>query len=155
VPWNRRLVIRDPRDRILRRGVGRYSRPMLPVTVDPASGTPPFEQLRRQVAAMVAEGTLSPGTRMPTVRQLAADLGLAANTVARAYRELETDGVIATHGRKGTFVRSPVVDPDATSDTTAGDRARAAADAYVASVRALGLGVTEATRLVELAWSRD
>jgi DNA-binding transcriptional regulator YhcF (GntR family) len=128
---------------------------MLPVTVDPASGTPPFEQLRRQVAAMVADGTLSPGTRMPTVRQLAADLGLAANTVARAYRELETDGVIATHGRKGTFVRSPVVDPDATSDTTAGDRARAAADAYVASVRALGLGVTEATRLVELAWSRD
>jgi len=77
---------------------------MLPVTVDPASGTPPFEQLRRQVAAMVAEGSLSPGSRMPTVRRLAADLGLAANTVARAYRELETDGVIATHGRKGTFV---------------------------------------------------
>ena len=127
---------------------------MLPVTVDPASGTPPFEQLRRQVAAMVAEGTLSPGSRMPTVRRLAADLGLAANTVARAYRELETDGVIATHGRKGTFVRSAVVDNDTSSDTTTGERARAAAEAYVASVRALGLGVTEATRLVELAWSR-
>ena len=127
---------------------------MLPVTVDPASGTPPFEQLRRQVAAMVAEGTLAPGSRMPTVRRLAADLGLAANTVARAYRELETDGVIATHGRKGTFVRSAVVDNDTSSDTTTGERARAAAEAYVASVRALGLGVTEATRLVELAWSR-
>jgi DNA-binding transcriptional regulator YhcF (GntR family) len=127
---------------------------MLPVTVDPASGTPPFEQLRRQVAAMVAEGTLSPGSRMPTVRRLAADLGLAANTVARAYRELETDGVIATHGRKGTFVRSAVVDNDTSSDTTTGERARAAAEAYVASVRALGLGVTEATRLVELVWSR-
>ncbi len=127
---------------------------MLPLTVDPASGTPPFEQLRRQVAAMVAEGTLSPGSRMPTVRRLAADLGLAANTVARAYRELETDGVIATHGRKGTFVRSAVVDNDTSSDTTTGERARAAAEAYVASVRALGLGVTEATRLVELAWSR-
>ena len=128
---------------------------MLPVTVDPASGTPPFEQLRRQVAAMVAEGTLSPGSRMPTVRQLAADLGLAANTVARAYRELETDGVIATHGRKGTFVRSAVVDHGSSSDASTGERARrAAADAYVASVRALGLGVTEATRLVELAWSR-
>jgi DNA-binding transcriptional regulator YhcF (GntR family) len=127
---------------------------MLPLTVDPASGTPPFEQLRRQVAAMVAEGTLSPGSRMPTVRRLAADLGLAANTVARAYRELETDGVIATHGRKGTFVRSAVVDNDTSSDTTTGERARAAAEAYVASVRALGLGVTEATRLVELVWSR-
>ena len=104
---------------------------------------------------MVAEGILAPGTRMPTVRQLAADLGLAANTVARAYRELETDGVIATHGRKGTFVRSAVVDRDTSSaDRSTGDRARAAAEAYVASVRALGLGVTEATRLVELAWSR-
>ena len=127
---------------------------MLPVTVDPASGTPPFEQLRRQVAAMVAEGTLSPGSRMPTVRRLAADLGLAANTVARAYRELETDGVIATHGRKGTFVSSAVIDHDTSPDRSTGERARAAADAYVASVRALGLGVTEATRLVELAWSR-
>jgi len=126
---------------------------MLPVTVDPSSGTPPFEQLRRQVAAMIAEGTLSPGSRMPTVRRLAADLGLAANTVARAYRELETDGVIATHGRKGTFVRSAVVDHDTCSDTSTGERARAAAEAYVASVRALGLGVTEATRLVELAWA--
>ncbi len=128
---------------------------MLPVTVDPASGTPPFEQLRRQVAAMVAEGILAPGSRMPTVRQLAADLGLAANTVARAYRELEADGVIATHGRKGTFVSSAVIDHDTSPDRTTGERARAAADAYVASVRALGLGVTEATRLVELAWSRD
>jgi DNA-binding transcriptional regulator YhcF (GntR family) len=127
---------------------------MLPLTVDPASGTPPFEQLRRQVAAMVAEGTLSPGSRMPTVRRLAADLGLAANTVARAYRELETDGVIATHGRNGTFVSSAVIDHDTSPDRTTGERARAAADAYVASVRALGLGVTEATRLVELAWSR-
>jgi len=127
---------------------------MLPVTVDPASGTPPFEQLRRQVAAMVAEGTLSPGSRMPTVRRLAADLGLAANTVARAYRELESDGVIATHGRKGTFVSSAVIDHDTSPDRSTGERARAAADAYVASVRALGLGVTEATRLVELAWSR-
>ena len=127
---------------------------MLPVTVDPASGTPPFEQLRRQVAAMVAEGTLSPGSRMPTVRRLAADLGLAANTVARAYRELETDGVIATHGRKGTFVSSAVIDHDTSPDRSTGERARAAAEAYVASVRALGLGVTEATRLVELAWSR-
>ena len=98
---------------------------------------------------MVAEGALSPGSRMPTVRRLAADLGLAANTVARAYRELETDGVIATHGRKGTFVSSAVIDHDTSPDRTTGERARAAADAYVASVRALGLGVTEATRLVE------
>ena len=103
----------------------------------------------------MAQGDLAPGTRLPTVRQLAADLGLAVNTVARAYRELEADGVLATYGRKGTFVRSAVVDaaPDASSGRDARDRARSAAEAYVASVRALGLGVTEATRLVELAWA--
>jgi DNA-binding transcriptional regulator YhcF (GntR family) len=127
---------------------------MLPLTVDPSSAAPPFEQVRTQVATLVAEGALTPGTKLPTVRQLAADLGLAANTVARAYRELEADGVIATYGRRGTFVRSSVVDPGASSDADTRDRARSAADAYVASVRALGLGVTEATRLVELAWAR-
>src|SRR4051794_26431993 len=128
---------------------------MLPLRVDPASTTAPFEQVRTQVAALVAQGDLPPGTRLPTVRQLATDLGLAVNTVARAYRELEADGVVATYGRKGTFVRSEVVDaaPDDASGRQARDRARSAAEAYVASVRALGLDVTEATRLVELAWA--
>ena len=132
---------------------------MLPLTVDPASTTAPFEQVRTQLAALVAQGELSPGTKLPTVRQLATDLGLAATTVARAYRELEAAGVLATYGRRGTFVRSAVLDAGsaveggraAGADTA--DRARAAAEAYVASVRALGLGVSEATRLVELAWA--
>jgi GntR family transcriptional regulator len=147
---------------------------MLPLTVDPASTTAPYEQVRTQLATLVAQGDLAPGTKLPTVRQLAADLGLAANTVARAYRELETDGVLATYGRRGTFVRSAVLDAGsavaeagsavaeagsavveagsaAGADTA--DRARASAEAYVASVRTLGLGVSEATRLVELAWA--
>jgi len=132
---------------------------MLPLTVDPASTTAPFEQVRTQLAALVAQGELAPGTKLPTVRQLATDLGLAATTVARAYRELEADGVLATYGRRGTFVRSAVLDAGsaveggraAGADTA--DRARAAAEAYVASVRTLGLGVSEATRLVELAWA--
>jgi DNA-binding transcriptional regulator YhcF (GntR family) len=128
---------------------------MLPIRVDPASTTAPFEQIRTQVAALVAQRDLAPGTRLPTVRQLATDLGLAVNTVARAYRELEADGVVATYGRKGSFVRSEVVDasPDASPGREARDRARSAAEAYVASVRALGLDVAEATRLVELAWA--
>ena len=125
------------------------------IDIDPSSAVPPFEQLRTQVAAQVASGELPAGARLATVRQLAADLGLAPNTVARAYRELEADGVVATYGRKGTFVRSEVVDasPDASSGRDARDRARSAAEAYVASVRALGLDVAEATRLVELAWA--
>ena len=71
---------------------------------DPAAAEPPFEQLRSQVARRAAAGDLAPGTRLPTVRALATELGLAANTVARAYRELEADGVVVTEGRRGTFV---------------------------------------------------
>ena len=125
----------------------------LHLTIDADAGTAPFEQVRTQIAAAVAEGRLDAGTKLPTVRQLASDLGLAANTVARAYRELEADSVISTHGRRGTFVRSEVVD-EATGHSAAADSARMAAADYVQSVRRLGLSSPEALRLVENAWGR-
>lgn len=74
------------------------------IRVDPAHREPPYQQVRLQILAAVASSELPTGTRLPTIRQLADDLDLAANTVARAYRELEADGVIETRGRKGTFV---------------------------------------------------
>jgi DNA-binding transcriptional regulator YhcF (GntR family) len=74
------------------------------ITIDPESSVAPFEQIRVQVSEQARAGTLPAGTRLPTVRGLAGDLGLAPNTVARAYRELETDGVIETRGRSGSFV---------------------------------------------------
>jgi DNA-binding transcriptional regulator YhcF (GntR family) len=69
------------------------------------SPVPPYEQLRAQIATMVASGVLAPGARLPTIRQLASDLGVAGGTVSRAHRELERDGVITGRGRHGTFVR--------------------------------------------------
>ncbi len=72
--------------------------------VDPNSAVPPYEQLRQQVTALVLGGALAVGDRLPSIRQLANDLGLAGGTVARAYRELESDGVVSTHGRHGTVV---------------------------------------------------
>lgn len=74
------------------------------IVIDPTSPTPPFEQLRAQYVAAIASGELPPGSRLPTVRRLAADLSLAPGTVARAYRELEATGLIETRGRHGTFV---------------------------------------------------
>jgi len=119
---------------------------LLTFAVDPTSAVPPYEQLRTAIAAQVASGELPAGTRLPTVRALAADLGLAANTVARAYRELEADGVIATAGRRGTFVSSEVVTaPPARAEQLAGE--------YAAAARRLGLTCAEATALVERAWS--
>lgn len=122
------------------------------VRIDPASEIPPYEQLRTQVATMVVASELAPGQKLPTVRQLAADLGLAANTVARSYRELEADGVIATHGRRGTFVRSGLLDADGPATQRAD--AHAAAASFTATARRLGLSLAEATRLIESSWSQ-
>jgi DNA-binding transcriptional regulator YhcF (GntR family) len=122
-------------------------RDAMSLRIDETSAVPPFEQLRSQIASQVAGGDLPAGTRLATVRQLAADLGLAANTVARAYRELEADGVVATHGRRGTFVSSVALDgPAAGTDGPAED--------YVRAARRRGLTLAEALRLVERAWSR-
>ena len=77
--------------------------PVLTVNLD--SPMPPYEQLREQIAGLIGAGELKPGTRLPPVRQLAADLGIAGGTVARAYRELEQAGLIEGRGRHGTVVR--------------------------------------------------
>jgi DNA-binding transcriptional regulator YhcF (GntR family) len=112
--------------------------------LDADSPVPPFEQLRAQLAGRAASGDLPAGTRLPTVRALAGQLGLAVNTVARAYRELEADGVITTEGRRGTFVAGTAA---ASSDAAAG-----AAAAYAASARRLGLTLPDAVRLLEQHW---
>ena len=72
--------------------------------IDARSPLPPYEQIREQVTALVRGGVLTPGMRLPPIRQLANDLGLAGGTVARAYRELEGDGIVLSKGRHGTVV---------------------------------------------------
>ncbi|MGQ7295180.1 GntR family transcriptional regulator [Quadrisphaera sp. KR29] len=76
----------------------------LVIVVDTTSAVPPYEQVRSQVAAHVVAGRLAPGDRLPTVRALAADLGIAVGTVARAYRELEAGGHVLSRRRTGTVV---------------------------------------------------
>ena len=110
--------------------------------VDGQAGRPLFDQLRNQIIEAIRAGTLPPGARLPTVRELAADLGLAVNTVARAYRELEVAGVVETRGRFGTFVAR--ADP---SDSAMA----AAASAYLDVARGLGLGKAEALRYLDAA----
>lgn len=110
-------------------------------TVDPSSAVPPFEQLRAQVLEAVRSGVLVTGAKLPTVRALADELGLAPNTVARAYRELESAGIIETRGRNGSFV-SP--HGDATER-----QAQVAARSYVDRIRQLGVENDAALALVE------
>jgi DNA-binding transcriptional regulator YhcF (GntR family) len=113
------------------------------LVIDAASPVPPFEQLRAQLARQIQDRTLAVGTRLPTIRRLAADLGLAVNTVGRAYRALEEAGLIETRGSAGSFV------------SAAGERgreqaSRAAAD-YAAVIARLGIDVNEAVRIVRAA----
>lgn len=103
--------------------------------LDPTSSTALFDQLRVAVIDAVRDGRLPAGSRLPTVRDLAGDLGLAVNTVARAYRELESAGIVETRGRQGTFV--------AARNPTEAAMA-AAARSYAEVARALGLGKREA-----------
>lgn len=117
----------------------------LALDLDPGSPVPPYEQLRSAVALQVAEGTLVAGTRLPTVRALAADLGLAVNTVAKAYRALESDGVIETRGRAGTYVASRTL-----ADGSTGLEELAAG--YALAARRAGLTAPEAVTLVHRAW---
>lgn len=113
------------------------------VQIDERAARPLFDQLRTQIIDGVRDGRLPPGTRLPTVRELAGQLNLAVNTVARAYRELETAGILETRGRFGTYVAR--VDPADTAMATA-------AHTYVSAARALGVGKDEAMRYVEAAF---
>jgi DNA-binding transcriptional regulator YhcF (GntR family) len=74
------------------------------LTLDLRSASPPYEQLRAQLGGHIRTGTLAPGTKLPVVRALASDLGVAANTIARAYQELEREGLVTTRRRVGTIV---------------------------------------------------
>ncbi|MFD3516545.1 GntR family transcriptional regulator [Streptomyces sp. NPDC058657] len=110
----------------------------LRIVVDVDDSVAPYEQLRGQVAEQARSGRLPVGYRLPTVRGLAAELGLAANTVAKAYRALESDGVIETRGRNGTFV--------AAAGDAAEREAALAAREFADRARRLGLGPESALK---------
>ncbi|TDD26280.1 GntR family transcriptional regulator [Kribbella turkmenica] len=115
------------------------------ISVDPVGVTPPYEQVRAQIEVLIRAGELAKGTRLPTVRQLSLDLGLAVNTVARAYKELEADRLVETRGRNGTFVlasRSQVDD----------EETRQAAVVLARTARRAEISLAEATELLQRVW---
>ena len=111
----------------------------LPITVDADSHEAPFEQVRAQLAGLITSGHLLPGDRLPTVRALAADLGLAVNTVARAFKELEASGLVETRRRAGTVVASGEHTADVAVAALATKFARAAREAGIDDAAAVEL----------------
>ncbi len=115
----------------------------LGLVIDPGADAPPYAQLKAQIVAGRDSGELAADQRLPTVRALAASLDLAPNTVARAYRELEREGVIETRGRRGSFVTGTAA--------SAEKAAAAAAREYAATVRQLGIADSRAVSLLRAA----
>jgi GntR family transcriptional regulator len=115
--------------------------------VDPRSPLPPYEQLRQQVTALVLGGGLTSGDRLPSIRQLANDLGLAGGTVARAYRELESDGVVTSRGRHGTVIQGPPHEPAPPAELIA------AARSYAGEASRRGASLEDALTAVRVAFA--
>ena len=112
--------------------------------VDSASPVPLYAQIERAIRAAIAAGVLRAGDRLPTVRQMAVDLRVNANTVARVYSELERAGVLATQRGVGTTVRDP-----AAISKPPRDRERALhgiADRALAEAAAVGIPAAEVIR---------
>ena len=82
------------------------------ISVDLKSGVPIYRQIIDQVKSAMATGTLGPGDRLPTVRQLSVDLSVNPNTVSRAYNELELTGLVETHMGSGTYIGNKRVERD-------------------------------------------
>lgn len=115
------------------------------IEVDTTSAVPPFEQIRAQVTTMILSGVLPACTQLPTIRQLAADLGLAPGTVARAYRELEGDELVTSRVRHGTTV---IAAPLEMSRAVAVRRLTEAAHTYAVLAQRLGIPVEDAAGLI-------
>jgi GntR family transcriptional regulator len=109
------------------------------VTLDMLAATPPYEQVRTQLAGHIRTGTLRPGDKLPVVRALAADLGVATNTIARAYRELEAGGLVTTRRRVGTIVQAPTAPASPALQRRALDLVREARNAGLADEEVVDL----------------
>jgi DNA-binding transcriptional regulator YhcF (GntR family) len=119
---------------------------MTELVVDTASSTPAWEQLRDQFSRYIVSGQLEPGTRLPAIRQLAGDLGLAPGTVARTYSELEREGLIRTRRPQGSFVseRHPTAAAPALLARLA--------ETFAAQAQQLGAGADDAVRALRAAY---
>ena len=122
------------------------------ITVDAAAPTPAYEQIRQQIAYMVGSGVLVPGTRLPTIQQLANDLELAPGTVARAYKELERDGAVVSRRRAGTTISEA---PPRASRRAIAAELEEAAQRFAITARQLGadpeVALSEVRRLLAVA----
>jgi GntR family transcriptional regulator len=108
--------------------------------LDSSSGVPFYRQIIDQVLLAVADGRLKPGAQLPTVRQLAVDLSVNLNTVAKAYREMEIRGIVETQQGTGTFIAARAADAKSREKKKA---LAALVDRFLANGEALGIPMAD------------
>ena len=118
--------------------------------IDATDPTPLYAQLERAIRVAIATGRLRPGDKLPTVRQLAVDLRINANTVAKVYGELERAGVLETQRGVGTFVQE--VGSQAASRSDRERQLMALADRFLTGAATLGFSAQEAIALLKTRW---
>ena len=116
---------------------------MVTITIDCGLNDPVYEQVADQVRQFVASGALGPGTALPSVRRLAGDLGVNLNTVARAYRLLESEGFLIIRDRAGVTVAAPAEEVEGSTRERLLDELRST----LARLRQAGMASDEATRV--------
>ncbi|MGQ9584197.1 MAG: GntR family transcriptional regulator [Anaerolineae bacterium] len=119
----------------------------MPIAVDLESGVPIYTQIVERIKEKVFSGELRPGEQLPTVRQLAADLRVNFNTVARAYSILDQEGVTSTQQGRGTFITQRLTEEDLRKMKA--ERLRAMVAEFLAQVKGLGYSPTEIKRALE------
>jgi DNA-binding transcriptional regulator YhcF (GntR family) len=122
-----------------------YSGDMLAVTIDRSARDPVYEQVASQIRQLVGSGALAPGTPLPPVRQLATELGVNLNTVARAYRVLKAEGFLVIRERSGVSVAAPAKAIGPTERASGLHELRTA----LARLRQAGMGPDELRRLTQ------
>ncbi len=122
------------------------------VRIDPGDGLPIYRQIIEQVKAAIAAGALAPGDRLPSHRELSADVVVAPLTVSRAYEVLEREGFIATERGRGTFVAERRAGARSPAATHAAEELRGRARALVRQALALGLTRREVLDALHDAW---
>jgi len=118
---------------------------MLTITIDRDLGDAVYAQVVRQMRPLIASGALAPGTQIPSVRQLARDLGVSLNTIARAYRVLEAEGFLDIRDRAGVTVAAPA---EEIGDSTRGALVEEL-QVILARLRQAGITNDELLRLIQ------
>jgi GntR family transcriptional regulator len=120
------------------------------ILLNHGSSVPPYEQISSQLRTLIASVPLPPGRQLPSVRQLANDLGVAPNTIVRAYNELERDGWVVTSARKGIRVADH---PPTFSEEERQSRLAGALNQVLVTAHQLGMSVAEVHAAIDRCWN--